>query len=136
MDASQRRWAEIRFYYFSLDIYRIHNDLLDVATMIEAIGMLTKGSKIERLKALSAKLLSDIGSTPTLIEMITLMRHHKYPISKIAETTGKSQRTITRYLKQNPDQIYIPSLKEADDELINNFMKTVELIKQAGIITQ
>ena len=133
MDLAQRRWAEIEFYYFSLDIYHINYDMMDVASMIETIAMMTKKAKIERLKGLSAKLLTDIGSTPTTLELVFLMYNQGFNTKEIGKATNKSSRQINRYLSNNEPPIFTPKLNEADDIQLAHFMETVNKVKQAGI---
>lgn len=133
MDLAQRRWAEIEFYYFSLDIYHINYDMMDVASMIETIAMMTKKAKIERLKGLSAKLLTDIGSTPTTLELVFLMYNQGFNTKEIGKATNKSSRQINRYLNNNEPPIFTPKLNEADDIQLAHFMETVNKVKQAGI---
>ena len=133
MNLAQRRWAEVEFYYFSLDIYHINNDMLDVASMIETLALMTKKSKVERLKGLSAKLLTDISSTPTTLELVFLMKDQNYSTKEISKATNKSTKQINRYLTNNEPPIFTPKLKESDDIQIAKFMETVHKIKQAGI---
>lgn len=136
MENSKRRWAEIRFYYFSKEIYEINKELLDIATIIEAVALLTPHSKPERLKGLSAKLLSDISAIPNLVEVVFLMHQFNYSNKTISETVGKTTRTISRIITQREKPPFLPILQKSDDELIMNFLITLDKIQKAGILNE
>lgn len=133
MEIDERRWTEIRFYLFSKDIYEIKKDLLDITTIIEGIALITPNSKPERLKGLSAKLLTDITARPKLTEIIFLMNKHNYTLQKIGTTVGKTREAVRKILKEKDPPLCLPTLKESDDILIANFLKTLDKIQKAGI---
>lgn len=133
MTQNERRWIEIQFYYFCLDLYNIHKELIDVITIVEGISLITKQSKPERIKHIAAKLLSDISSIPTRTEIIYLMKENGYSQREIAKKLGKQQPYIQRHLKKMSELICIPSLQETDTKLLIEFLNTTKKIKEAGI---
>ena len=41
-----RRWYEVKFYYYCLDVYHIRKDMLDVMGIVEAIAQIGKFNTI------------------------------------------------------------------------------------------
>jgi hypothetical protein len=132
MTASERRWAEIRLFYFCLDIYRLRHDLMDVAYAIDTIAQIGN-FKRERLKHISAKLISDPTNMPTDTEFIHIASENGLTNSYIAETIGKSRAHICQVLKRKEAPAYSPLMSEEDDIEINKFIILLDKFQKAGI---
>lgn len=133
MENNERRWVEIQFYFFSKDIYDIKKDLLDIATIIEGIALITPNSKPERLKGLSAKLLSDISARPKQIELIFLMKQNGYSLQEIGKSCNRTKKWAYENLKNKTEPPFHPVLQESDDLLIAEFLETLNKVQKAGI---
>lgn len=132
MNNAERRWIEIKLYYFCLDIYHIRNELYDVSYAIETISQIGI-FKIQRLKALSARMLSDITLTPALSEVVHLAYAHGLSLSQIASFVNKkSKNTIAEMLKKEPPN-YIPIFNEKDSIEVAKFIKLLDIFQKAGI---
>ena len=132
MTNSERRWAEIRLFYFCLDIYRMRHDLLDVAYSIDAISQIGN-FKRERLKHISAKLIGDPTNMPTATEFIYIANENGLANSYIAEILGKSRAHVTQVLKKNEKPAFCPLLSEEDDIEIDKFITLLDKFQKAGI---
>lgn len=132
MTKSERRWAEIRLFYFCLDIYRMRHDLMDVAYAIDTIAQIGN-FKRERLKHLSAKLISDPTNMPTATEFIYIAADNGLTNSYIAEVIGKSRAYISQVLKRNEVPAYSPLLSEEDDLEVGKFITLLDKFQKAGI---
>lgn len=128
-----RRWFEVKFYYYCLDVYHIRNDMLDVMGIIEAIAQIGKFNTII-IKQLAGKMVSDPYYLPLQDELILLCAMQNYSQKQIAEYTGKTQSAISKIIKTRKD-LYSPyprfDLKE--DTEIGKFMDLVDLFKKAGV---
>lgn len=132
MTLAERRWAEIRLFYFCLDIYRMRHDLLDVAYAIDTISQIGN-FKRERLKHISAKLIGDPTNMPTATEFIHIAYENGLANSYIAEVIGKSRAHVTQVLKKKEKPAYSPLLSEEDDLEIGKFITLLDKFQKAGI---
>ena len=132
MSNSERRWAEIRLFYFCLDIYHIRYDLLDVAYAIDAIAQIGD-FKRERLKHISARLIGDPTNMPTRTEFIHIAYENGLTNSYIADTIKMSRAHVTQVIKRGEKPAYSPLLSEADDKEVAKFIALLDKFQKAGI---
>lgn len=128
-----RRWYEVKFYYFCLDVYHIRKDMLDVMGIIEAIAQIGKFNTIT-IKQLAGKMISDPYYLPLQDELILLCAIQNYTHKEIAKLTGKSQSTIARIIRKKAS-IYAPypRLDIDEDNELGKFLDLVDLFKKVGI---
>ena len=132
MTKAERRWAEIRLFYFCLDIYHIRYDLLDVAYAIDAVAQIGE-FKRERLKHISARLIGDPTNMPTQTEFIHIAHENGLANTYIADCIKMSRAHITQVLKKGEKPAYSPLLPEADDIEIAKFIALLDKFQKAGI---
>lgn len=132
MSNTERRWAEIRLFYFCLDIYHIRYDLLDVAYAIDAVAQIGN-FKRERLKHISARLIGDPTNMPTKTEFIHIAYEQGLTNAYIAEIIGMSRAHVTKVTKQKERPAYSPLLSETDDIEIAKFIALLDKFQKAGI---
>ncbi len=128
-----RRWYEIKFYYYCLDVYHIRNDMLDVMGIIEAIAQIGKLNTIT-IKQLAGKMISDPYYLPLKDELILLCAMQNYTQKEIAKLTGRSQQTISYIIRTKKD-IYTPypRFDIDEDNEITKFLDLIEVFKKVGI---
>lgn len=128
-----RRWYEVKFYYYCLDVYHIRKDMLDVMGIIEAIAQIGKFNTIT-IKQLAGKMISDPYYLPLQDELILLCAIQNYTHKEIAKLTGKSQSTIARIIKAKA-KIYspYPRLDIDEDNELGKFLDLLDVFKKAGI---
>ena len=130
---STRRWVEIRFYYFCLDIFDLHHSFLDVDLAIQAIANLGN-IKLKELNQSAGKMIGDPYYMPTEDELIITAHMHGKTYKEIAGYIGVDQRTIKRRIerekkKYNP----YPRLSVSEDIAIQEFFETLDVLKNAGV---
>lgn len=128
-----RRWYEVKFYYYCLDVYHIRKDMLDVMGIIEAIAQIGKFNTI-KIKQLAGKLISDPYYLPLQDELILLCAIQNYTQKEIAKLTGRSQQTISYIIRTKKD-IYTPypRFDIDEDNEIAKFLDLIEVFKKVGI---
>lgn len=128
-----RRWYEVRFYYFCLDIYHIRKNMLDVMGIIEAIAQIGNFN-VRIIKQLAGRMISDPYYLPTQDELIILCAITGVPQKDIADYLGKSQPTISKIINTRRDTYSpYPRLDIDEDSELGRFMDLVDLFKKAGI---
>ena len=128
-----RRWYEVKFYYFCLDIYHIRKNMLDVMGIIEAIAQIGKFN-VRIIKQLAGRMISDPYYLPSQDELIILCAITDVPQKDIADYLGKSQPTISKIIKTRRDRYSpYPRLDIDEDSELGKFMDLVDLFKKAGI---
>ena len=128
-----RRWYEVKFYYYCLDVYHIRKDMLDVMGIIEAIAQIGKINTIT-IKQLAGKMISDPYYLPLKDELILLCAMQNYTQKEIAKITGKSQATIARIIRKKAN-IYTPypRLDIDEDNELGKFLDLLAIFKKVGI---
>lgn len=128
-----RRWYEVRFYYFCLDVYHIRKDMLDVMGIIEAIAQIGNFN-VRIIKQLAGKMVSDPYYLPTQDELIILCAIKEVPQNKLAAYLGKSQQAISKIVRTKKDRYCpFPRFGIDEDNELGKFMDLVDLFKKAGI---
>ena len=129
----KRRWAEIRFYYFCYDIYKIKNNLVDVIYVIEAISQIGN-FKISKIKTVAGKMLSDPYYMPLENEMIMAAHKNDYPMANIATYLNKTRQYIYKVVNRDKDKFaFIPKCDIDEDEQIVKFLGLLDTLKKAGL---
>lgn len=129
----KRRWAEIRFYYFCYDIYKIKKNMLDVVYVIEAISQIGT-FKVSQIKTIAGKMLSDPYYMPVENEMIMAAYINEYSMSAIAKYLHKSRQTIYDAIKRCENKFaFIPKCDIDEDEQLVKFLDLLDLLKKAGL---
>lgn len=135
LSEQQRRWSEIKFYYYCMDIYNINKDMIEVILLIEAIAHIGK-LDYKILKNAAAKMLSDPYYLPIRDEVISLADAYGLNVSEISKQTGISRKTV-RNVIDSPDRNTIhnptPLLDISEDKEIYNFNQIANTIRKAGI---
>ena len=128
-----RRWYEVKFYYFCLDIYHIRKDMLDVMGIIESIAQIGKFN-VRTIKQVAGKMISDPYYLPIQDELIILCAIKDVPKKDIADYLGRSQSAISKIIKNRKDTYTpYPRLDIDEDSELGKFMDLVDLFKKAGI---
>ena len=128
-----RRWYEVKFYYYCLDVYHIRKDMLDVMGIIEAIAQIGKFNTIA-IKQLAGKMISDPYYLPLKDELVLLCAIQNYTQKEIAKLTGRSQQSISYIIRTKKD-IYTPYPRfdiDEDNEIVK-FMDLLDVFKKVGI---
>lgn len=134
LSEQQRRWAEIRFYYFCLDVYHIRNNMIDVILMIEVISQIAE-LDFHMLKGIAGKILGDPTYLPHRDEAVSLAYAMGLSKLEIHNQFNVSRSTIDTILKSERNRIHVPypqfELKE--DEVLYKFTNVFQKIKEAGL---
>ena len=128
-----RRWYEVKFYYYCLDVYHIRKDMLDVMGIVEAIAQIGKFNTIA-IKQLAGKMISDPYYLPLKDELVLLCAIQNYTQKEIAKLTGRSQQSISYIIRTKKD-IYTPYPRfdiDEDNEIVK-FMDLLDVFKKVGI---
>ena len=129
----ERRWLEVRFYYFILDLYHIRNNFLDAIAAISAIRQISD-KDTKKVQELAATMTSDPYYLPSEEELIILASMNGIKQKRIAEYVGKSQPTINWIIKnKSKNFISYPKLSIKEDEEIKEFFDILEIFKKAGL---
>ena len=128
-----RRWAEIRFYYFCYDIYKIKKDLLDVVYLVESISEIGR-CKTSVIKTVAGKMLSDPYYMPLENEMILAAHKNDYPLQAIATYLEKPRQNIYRIVNRDKNKFaFIPKCGIDEDEQLVKFLEILDTFKKAGL---
>lgn len=129
----ERRWLEVRFYYFILDLYHIRNNFLDAIAAISAIRQISD-KDTKKVQELAATITSDPYYLPSEEELIILASMNGITQKRIAEYVNKSQPTINWIIKnKSKNFISYPKLSIKEDEEIKEFFDILEVFKKAGL---
>lgn len=129
----KRRWAEIRFYYFCYDIYKINKNMLDVVYVVEAISQVGE-FKISLIKNIAGKMLSDPYYMPVENEMIMAAYKNEYSMSTLAKYLHKSRQYIYKVVNRDEEKFaFIPKCEINEDAQIVKFLDLLDIIKKAGL---
>lgn len=128
-----RRWLEVRFYYFCLDIFHIRKNMLDVVYSIEAVAQIGDVD-LKQLKLISGKMLGEPHFLPTQNELILLAHMHKVKTKQIADYVNKSPNHIYKIIQAKmPTYAPYPLLSVHEDEVIKDFLELLDIFRRAGI---
>jgi hypothetical protein len=129
----QRRWDEIRLYYFIKDVFQMRKDTMDVVTAAEAICNLGD-AKLSVIRQVITKILNDPYFIPYKTEIIILGHIQGVSDAKIAEIMGITRQGVYKHIKKNAEE-YEPYPKCSIDESyeINKFLTTLNKLKNIGI---
>lgn len=129
-----RRWAEIRFYYFCLDLYHIRHNMIDVILIIEVVCQIAE-LDFKTLKTLAGKIIGDPVYLPHRDEVVSLAYAMGIKKSNIHNFFEISKNTINTILNSKRNQIHTPypQFTLQEDELMYRFCEVFQKVKEAGI---
>lgn len=128
-----RRWLEVRFYYFCLDIFHIRKDMMDVIYSIEAVSQIGKVDT-KAIKLIAGKILGEPYYLPTQDELILLAHLNNIKTKQIADYVNKTQNHIYKVIKAKlPKYAPYPLLDVHEDEIIKEFLDLLQIFRKAGI---
>lgn len=128
----QRRWLEIRFYYFCLDIYHIKNDILDVRYVVEAIAAIGNLSQLQLTK-LAFNMMNERYFLPVNEEVVMAAYKAGLKTKDIATFSKLTRQRVLQIIKdQENDYYFCPRLEIDEDILLSKFMPIANTIKKAG----
>lgn len=128
-----RRWLEVRFYYFCLDIFHIRKDMMDVIYSIEAVSQIGKVDT-KAIKLIAGKILGEPYYLPTQDELILLAHLNNIPNQQIANYVNQSRQAISNTIKRKlPNYAPYPLLDVHEDEIIKEFLDLLQIFRKAGI---
>ena len=135
LSEQQRRWCEIQFYYFCLDIYNIHKDMIEVVLMVEVIANIGH-LDYKMLKRLAGIMLGDPYYLPVKEEIISLAHAYGCKATNICKDLNIARQTVYNVLK-NPNRNTIthstPLLRINEDQELQKFCNILPMIQKAGI---
>ena len=128
------RWLEITFYYFSLDIVNINNNLLDLMDLIDALAPIGK-YEAEPLKQTAQEVLITYTIHPTREELALLCHSAKVPITRIKQYLKIGNQKLYNLIEEDKTdpRLFFPRLNATQLLLIKKFMDTITTIRKAGI---
>lgn len=127
------RWLEISFYYFCTDILKVHNDIMDVMALVEALAPIAQYDIIPA-KSLVQEVLVTYQLRPNQEEIALLMYKRGFTFREIKKTIGMGTDKITYLVnedKHNPRMFY-PRLSVKKLEIIKKLLTAVDIIGKAG----
>lgn len=129
-----RRWSEIQFYYFCLEMYQIRNNMIDVILMIEVISQIAE-LNYKTLKTLAGKIIGDPIYLPHRDEAVSLAYIMGMNKSTISKTFGVTRSTIDTILSSERNRIHtpLPQFSLDEDEEMYKFCQKFKEIKKVGI---
>lgn len=128
-----RRWYEVRFYYFCLDIYRNRKNILDIIYAIEAICQIGD-VKVKDVKRLTSGMINDPYYKPNKIELVLLASMHGVKDKDIAEYLKISKQAVNEFKRRHqPDFYPTPRYSIEEDIIFGQFLEQLDTIKKAGI---
>ena len=128
-----RRWTEIKYYYFCLDIYHINYDMIEVILIVEAIAHIGK-LNYKLLKSITGKILGDPYYLPVRDEVISLASTYKMTQADIVRNFGFPRQAVRTILEDSRRTIRpTPLLEINEDQELYKFCKIIPQIKKAGI---
>ena len=130
---TERRWQEVRFYYFILDLYHIRNNFLDAIAAISAVRQICD-IDAKRVQEIAGTMTGDPYYLPTENELIILANINGVKQSKIAEYVNKSQPAVNRIIKtKGQNFVSYPKMSVKDAQEIKSFFEALDLLKKAGL---
>ena len=134
MTDADRRWAEIKLYYYCLDIYNYRKNLMDVAYAIEIVSQISDEFNQLRMKRIASKVLSLNNIMPTQQEFVVLAIEHGLTTTSVAKKIGKSTAATSRMYNKNKDDLYfLPVLEKEESNEVIKFLKPLDYLQKAGV---
>lgn len=128
-----RRWYEVRFYYFCLDIYQHRHNILDIIYAIEAICQIGD-VEVKDIKRLTTGMINDPYYKPNQIELVLLANMHGIKTKEIADYLGITKQAVNEYMRRHkPDFYPTPRYSLNEDIIFGKFLEQIDVIKKAGI---
>ena len=129
----QRRWDEIRMYYFIRDMFDINKNTMDLMTMTDAVcdvGKIDKG----KIRIVIMKMLNDPYFIPYKAEIYVLAKLLKYPMTKVAKRMGTTQQAANQNGLRNIKKYEpYPRYEIDEDQEIHKFLDTLDIVRKVGL---
>lgn len=129
----KRRWLEIRFYYFCVDLYRIRHDMMDIIYLIDTIPRVEPYDE-SIVKNLSGKLFRDEHFVPIRNEVLILAILNGMSKQDAAEKFMLSRAQVHNiFNKERHLYSFLPKFTKHEDEQLYLFMEALDKFQKAGI---
>ena len=129
----QRRWDEIRMYYFIRDAYDINKNTVDLMTLSDAIcsvGKVNTGI----IRNVIMKMLNDPYFIPYKSEIYVLSKQLGYPMTKVAKRMGTTQQAANQNALRNLKNYEpYPRYEIDENQEIHKFLDTVDTLRKVGL---
>lgn len=130
----QMRWAEVQFYKFCEDIYKVNSDMIDLVYAIETICRLGKIPP-KPIKNLAGQILGDPYYSPSRHEIIALARVQDYSYAEIAKMMNTSRQSIRQMMERQKDNYHpTPKLQVFEDQKIIEFLNCLKIYQKVGLV--
>lgn len=127
-----RRWAEIRFYQYCVNVYALRHKTIDIMEYTEAVCNLGD-INYKTIKKLIGVMLNDTYYQSTRREVIILAHMHGYSDRRIAEELNMTKQGVNKYIKNNKET-YTPLPRcgiDEDTELVK-FIEIIDKLEKVG----
>lgn len=129
----QRRWDEIRMYYFIKDMFNLHHNTLDLTATADAIcdvGKVDKG----KIRTVIAKMLNDPYFIPYKSEIYVLAKQLDYPMTRVAERMGTTRQAANQNAIRNiPKYEPYPRYEIDENQEMHKFLETLDTLRKVGL---
>ena len=134
LSSVEMRWAEIKFYTFCNEIYKVNNDMIDLVYAIETICRLGKLDP-KPIKSLAGKLLADPYYSPSRAEIIQLGRLIGYSFVDLGKMLNNSRQGVRQILERQKDKYYpSPKLQTYEDQRLIKFNEQLDKLQKVGLV--
>ena len=129
-----RRWAEIRFYQYCVNVYGIRHKTIDIVEYTETVCNLGDVNS-KTIKKLINIMLNDTYYQSTKREVILLAHTHGYTDKQIAEELSMTKQGVNKYIKTNLESFTpLPRCGIDEDTELVKFIETLDKLKDVGTL--
>ena len=129
-----RRWAEIRFYQYCIEMYEYRHqaiDILDYADMVCNLGDINSTT----IKTLIRTMLNDTYYQATKREIILLGDIEGLSSVQIGNYLNMSRQGVNKYVRTHKELFSpLPRCSIDDDYEIVKFLNTLDRLKEIGTL--
>jgi hypothetical protein len=129
----QRRWDEIRMYFFIQDTFNINKNTTDLMHITDAvcdIGNVDKG----KIRTVIMKMLNDPYFIPYKAEIYVLAKRMQYPMTRVARRMGTTQQAANQNALRNLKNYEpYPRYEIDENQEMHKFLDTYEELRKVGI---
>lgn len=130
----ERRWAEVKFYRFLIDVFSIRQKTIDIIHYIDLVCDLYDISHQVIRKVINIMLSQDYYSLAKK-DLIILSREHGLSGAAIGRYVGMTGQGVNKYIKaQGEDYTPAPHFYIEEDREIIKFLEALEKLKKLGQI--
>lgn len=128
----ERRWAEIRFYQYCVNVYAIRHKTIDIVEYTETVCNLGDANS-KTVKKLIGVMLNDTYYQSTRREIILLAHMHGYSDKRIAEELNMTKQGVNKYIHQNLKSFTpLPRCGIDEDTELVKFIETLDKLETIG----